>query len=269
MSHSYGRVAAAILGATLALAGCSGGDSAPQQVSTLAPSVTPTTPTTTAPDPRKDFDAAIEFTELVYDNDYREARELMKPESPAARYLDHQAAVDKAFKISGQGARETSDITVDPDKEKREIKITYPGDGEDGGEDSVVWKDFMFDQGKITEWSNPLGPISENLWTRSSEDTALRTTARLVSAYRANDGDLYVVVEFSAKKDVDLSYTASYAADDGYRQEATDSSGDELAKGEKTLAYYMFEDAEFGGKLRLKIASASGYSTGNLELRVR
>jgi hypothetical protein len=46
-------------------------------------------------------------------------------------------------------------------------------------------------------------------------------------------------------------------------------SGDELAKGEKTLTYYMFDDAEFGGKLRLKIASASGYSTGKLELKIK
>jgi hypothetical protein len=31
----------------------------------------------------------------------------------------------------------------------------------------------------------------------------------------------------------------------------------------------MFDDAEFGGKLRLKIASASGYSTGKLELKIK
>jgi hypothetical protein len=111
--------------------------------------------------------------------------------------------------------------------------------------------------------------VKDVLWTHTTSDSKLGVKAKLESAYRSNDGSVIAVVEFSAHdRDVDLSYMPSYAAKGGYRQQASDFSGDELAKGEKTLTYYMFDDAEFGGTLRLKIASVSGYSTGNLELKI-
>jgi hypothetical protein len=103
----------------------------------------------------------------------------VKPESAAARYLDHQTALDKALVIDGQDAR-PPDATIDPNKKTGKIRIEYVD--EEDADKAVVWEDFTFDQGKITGWSNPSGPIDKVLWTRRSKDSALGTAARLVSA---------------------------------------------------------------------------------------
>jgi hypothetical protein len=265
MSHNYGRVAAAILGATLAMAGCSGGganDAAQPQGE-----VTVSTPAdqTPAPTTSSDFDTAVKFTKLAHKSDYEEAGQLVKPESPAARYVAHRTLIRKAERIAGYAGEDEEIPSFKPDPATGSIKIKY--DGEETL--TYTWRDFTFDQGKIIGWVGKQGPVQDVLWSRESKDSALGTTARLASAYRGNGGSMYMVVEFSAKRDVDLSYMPSYAAKDGYRQNASDFSGDELAKGEKTLVYYTFDDAKFGGKLRLKIASASGYDTANLELVIK
>jgi len=79
-----------------------------------------------------------------------------------------------------------------------------------------------------------------------------------------------MVVEFTAKRDVQLSYGASYSPRGGYRQNVTDQcSQNELDKGEQTLCFYNFEDAKWKGSLRLKVASAKGYQTANLVLAIR
>jgi hypothetical protein len=153
--------------------------------------------------------------------------------------------IRKAERIAGY-AREDEELpSFKPDPATGSIKIKY--DGEETL--TYTWRDFTFDQGKIIGWVGKQGPVQDVLWSRESRDSALGTTARLASAYRGNGGSMYMVVEFSAKRDVDLSYMPSYAANDGYRQNASDFSGDELAKGEKTLVYYTFDDAKFGGKL--------------------
>ncbi len=265
MSHNYGRVAAAILGATLAMAGCSGGganDAAQPQGE-----VTVSTPAdeTPAPSTSSDFDTAVKFTKLVHKNDYEEAGELVKPESPAARYVAHQTLTEKAERIAGYTRDDEEAPGIKGDPATGTVKIKY----EDEPKTTYVWRDFTFEQGKITGWVGKQGPVKDVLWSRESKDSALGATARLASAYRGSSGSMYMVVEFSAKRDVDLSYMPSYAAKDGYRQNASDFSGDELAKGEKTLVHYTFDDAKFGGKLRLKIASASGYDTANLELVIK
>jgi hypothetical protein len=236
------------------------GSSAPETSPTVsAPSPQATTPTSQA----DDFNTAVKFTRFAFKAKYQQAAELTKPESAASRYIVHQAAVDKAQRIDGRQSDEV-DYSVDPNKKTGSIRIDY------GSDEVYVWKDFTFDQGKVTGWTGPNGPISSVLWTREAKDSGLGATARLVSAYRSNAGNMFAVVQFTAKRDVDLGYMPTYAAKGGYRQNSSDwSSVDELAAGEKTLTWYMFNDAKFGGKLRLKVASATGYSTAILELAIR
>jgi hypothetical protein len=38
-----------------------------------------------------------------------------------------------------------------------------------------------------------------------------------------------------------------YAAKDGYRQTSSEGGAGDLSAGEKTLAYFSFEDSKFGG----------------------
>jgi hypothetical protein len=268
MNHSRSRVAGAILGATLALAGCSGGGASDHPVQQTEPTVSTPPDETPAPTPvSDDFATAVKFTKLTHQSRYKEASGLVVPESPAARYLAHQTLMRKAQQIAGYNQSGDEEPSLKPDPTTGTIKIRYEDQSE--GETKYTWRDFTFEQGKITGWTGASGPVKDVLWSRESKDSALGATAELASAYRTNAGNMDVVVEWCAKRDIDLSYEPSYSAKGGYRQHASDFNADELADGEKTLAYYTFDDAKFGGKLRLKIASASGYSTANLELAIK
>ena len=91
-----------------------------------------------------------------------------------------------------------------------------------------------------------------------------------MSAYRTNIGAMRMVVDYSTTRDVELSYTASYAARGGDRQDSTEqSSQNELEKGEETFTHYSFADATFGGTLRLKVVSIEGGQAANLVLAIR
>jgi hypothetical protein len=253
----------------LALVGCSGGGAA-DQPAPIEPTVSTPADETASPAPTTDdFATAVKFTKLTYADDYSAAAELVEPKSPAARYVAHQVLIDKAQSITGYDPSDDGKPdSIKPDPATGSIKVKY-AKTEDGPATSYIFRDFTFEQGKITGWTGKSGPVKDRLWTRTTTDSKLGARAKLESAYLTSSGSLYVVVEFSAKRNVDLSYMPSYSAKGGYRQNASDFSGDELAKGEKTLVYYVFDNAKFGGKLRLKIASASGYDTANLELAIK
>jgi hypothetical protein len=258
----------AVLLLLLALVGCSGAGAQDHPSAPSEPSVsTPADETPT--EPAGDFATAVKFTRLVYQSEYKKANALVVPESPAARYLVAQVSIDKAQRIAGYDPSDNEEPdSIKPDPTTGSIKVKFVKTEEEPAT-SYVWKDFTYDQGKITGWTGKSGPIKDRLWTRTTTDSKLGARAKLESAYLSSSGTLFIVVEVSAKRDVDLGYMPSYAAKSGYRQNASDSSGDELAKGEKTLVYCTFDDAKFGGKLRLKIASASGYDTANLELAIK
>ena len=108
------------------------------------------------------------------------------------------------------------------------------------------------------------------LWSKESKDSALGASARLVSAYRSNAGDMWVVVEWSASRKVLISGSPSYSAKGGYKQAPESwSNQDELAAGEKTLAYYSFAGANFGGKLRLEADTPNYSKNETLVLNVK
>jgi hypothetical protein len=62
---------------------------------------------------------------------------------------------------------------------------------------------------------------------------------------------------------------AEYTATSGYRQVAFDHGAGDLAAGENTLAYFIFEDATFGGIVQIPYYDEDGISQGNWELEIK
>ena len=215
---------------------------------------------------KPNFNNALEFTRMVHLGKYGAAAGLVAPQSPAARYVAHQQAADKAQEINGDDATvNPDDYAFDPDPKDGTIKIDT-GDGET----VYTWKEFAYDaNGKIVSWTGASGPVAKVLWSKESKASALGASARLVSAYRSNTGDMWVVVEWSAKRKVMINGSPSYSANGGYKQSPQSwSSQNELAAGEKTLAYYSFAGAKFGGKLRLDVDTPSYSDSDTLILNV-
>lgn len=258
--------------AVLCLGACSGGGSPTEQAAApVTPKIStpvdsPSTPPATASAPSNNqFTKAVEFSRLVWNGEDEQAGALVADNTPAARYIVHQINYDKALRVSGLD-NEIVGYTIKGDEKTGAVSI----EGEDDDE-TFVWKSFTFDSaGKVTGWSTPNGPIAKILWSRESSDESVGAKGRLVSAYRTTSGGVTMVVEMSATKTVQLGYTAEYAPTGDYKQQSTDQSSiDSLAKGEKTLLYYYFEDAKFGGKLTIPVSSGKNYDSGTITLRIR
>jgi hypothetical protein len=91
--------------------------------------------------------------------------------------------------------------------------------------------------------------------------------AKLASAYLSSSGNLWVTVELSANRARGFG-DAEYAGKGGYRQTASEQNASDLSKGEKTLAYFIFEDAKFGGTLHLPYYDETGSSYGDWEIKL-
>jgi hypothetical protein len=277
MAHKIAAPAAAA--ALLLLAGCSGGGAAdppPQSEPTVS---TPPDPTlTTPPALTGDFATAVNFTKLVHKDKYKEAAELALPESPAARYVAHQVLMQKAERINGVYFEpSTRKVTFKPEAAKGSIKITerellQVGDEADDGEKErkvvYTWHSFTFDQGKLTGWTGKTGPVKDVLWSRTTSDESRGTKAELKSAYRANSGNLYVVAELSTTSKGRSFGDATYTAKGGYRQVALEQGAMDVSRGEKTLAYFAFEDAKFGGTVHLEYYDEQGTAEGDWALHL-
>jgi hypothetical protein len=213
-----------------------------------------------------DFATAVTFTKLVHKDKLKEAGALVKPESAAARYIVHRQGLVKADKIAGY-TPEPFKGSFRPDPATGSIKIK-----DTGGDKKIIytWKDFTYDQGKVTGWTGKTGPVESVLWSRQSSDSSRGRQAELKSAHLANSGSIFVVVELSSSKGTGWG-DAEYAAKDGYRQSASDQSTRNLSRGEKTLALFAFADAELGGKLHIPYYDEDGTSQGiwELELAIR
>ena len=118
--------AAALLALTLG-ACSSGGASATRNGS--VPEATPTvsTPAESPSAPSEsNFSNALEFTRMTHFDKYGPAAALAAPESPAARYLAHQEATNKAQQINGDDTTNTAedDYAFDADPDAGTIKST-------------------------------------------------------------------------------------------------------------------------------------------------
>lgn len=117
----------------------------------------------------------------------------------------------------------------------------------------------------MTGWTGKSGPIDKVLWTRQTSDTSRGRKAVLKSAYLTNAGYINVTVKLSSSVGTGWG-DATYTAKGGYRQTASEQGAQDISKGEKTLAYFSFEDAKFGGVMHLEFYTADGTSQGDWSL---
>lgn len=235
------------------------------KISTPADSPTEVAPSTASEPSNNQFATAVEFSRLVWNGEDEQAGAMVADNSAAARYIVHQINNGKALRVDGRDI-EAGTYAIKGDDKTGVVTIEPEDD-----DTSYVWKAFTFDSAsKITGWTTPNGPVGKVLWSRESSDESVGAKGRLVSAYRATAGTMAIVVEMSATKTVQLGYTAEYAPTGEYKQKSSDQSSiDSLAKGEKALLYFEFEDAKFGGKLTIPVTSGKNYDSGTITLRIR
>ena len=268
-------VRAASLILALSLAGCSGRDAndlPAQHVSSTEPSVSTLPDGTATPATTTDFDKAVEFTKLVHTTKYKEAAELVVPESAADRYVVHQTLYRRAVKASQGYAPEGVPPEFEPDPAKGSIKIIFLAQAETQQEatenaTSYTWKDFTYKGGKIASWTGKSGPVEDVLWTRTTHAASRGRRAELKSAYLSDIGSLIAVVELWTSQPSKF-LEGEYTARGGDRQAASEYGARDLSEGEKTLGYYVFEDAKFGGTLRIPYTDGDGSSQGDWKLKL-
>ncbi len=106
------------------------------------------------------------------------------------------------------------------------------------------------------------------LWTRTTADSKPGTKAKLESAYRSNNGNLFVVVKLAASKGRgSVTLNTRPRADTG--KAVLNQNASDLSKGVKTLAYLTFKNAKFGGTLHIPFYDDSGSSYGNWDLALK
>lgn len=277
-------VTAALAAAFLALvAGCSSGGAGTTPTAESTPAVSlpgdrPGSPTPAATSPggtAGSFSTAVEFTRLVQLGDYGAAGGLVADSSPAARYLAHQIAYQRAYELNGQPLTnpDPDDVTIDGDEKSGSIRIEIVD-----GDDTVryTWKDFAFDgAGKVTAWTGKSGPIDDALWSKSDTAKAHGVTAKLVSAYMTNGGDLVIVTDLSSPGRAVRVDDAVYTPTDGYRQQDTAGLYTKVGKGERAMTVFSFPDAKIGGKLQLELGrldpddQSSSYAFGTVTLTIK
>jgi hypothetical protein len=107
-----------------------------------------------------DFATAVKFTKLTHQNRHKEANGLVLPESSAARYLAHQTLINKAQSIGGYDQSKDEEPSIKPDPATASIKIKY-AKTENGPALTYTWRDFTFEQGKLTGWTGASGPVQD------------------------------------------------------------------------------------------------------------
>ncbi len=239
-------------------AGCSGG------LASIAPNETaPSVVVASANESRDNFATAVSFARWVHLHDYPQALRVTSPGSVAMRYIEHQKAFILAQQVNGDTTADDTEPTIQPDDHAKVIKIV-------DGDTTYTWKKFVFDiQGRVVSWTGASGPVAKALWSKSDQSEVLGAKARLVSAYRANSGYLFVVVEYTAIKPVLFNYGATYGASGSKENATAQGSTDALGAGEQKLAYYAFKGADFGGTFKVLIHNSAFTKSAKFALKVR
>jgi hypothetical protein len=143
--------------------------------------------------------------------------------------------------------------------DREEPTLTFADDGSatatysEGS--SFVWSDFQFDdRGLITSWTTPSGDLAGLLWTQDWQGTVGPNTYTLVSAYKANSGDLYVTLRVDAGQATSLShYSASLVGADSinYSVDAASGPRNDIPAGSSAFIVLIFPQAPFGGTVHL------------------
>ena len=180
---------AALAAGLVLLGGCT---AVPAQVVTVTAPPASVSPT---PEPTVDGWAnAQAFADAALKGDYDTASNYVSANGAAARYLEHQRAMNEASTAAGLGSTEgPDDVTFDADEGS--VTYTYT----DGP--TVTWKAFEYDSaGMVISWSTGKSAtkLSDRLWTKPAKASTAHAVVELVSAYK-NDAGLFVVLDVKAK----------------------------------------------------------------------
>lgn len=246
VSHAQRYFPSLLLIGLLLVTGCSAPGSVADKVrSEASQSAVPTQ----EPEPEFDANAVTkEFVSAVYASDYENAVLLASPGSTAARYVTHQEATQKAYQVNGDaGDFEAPTLTFGDDGS---ATATY-SEGT-----SFVWSDFQFDdRGLVSSWTTPSGDLAGLLWTQDWQGTVGPNTYTLVSAYKANSGDLYVTLRVDAGQGTSLfHYSASLVGTDSinYSVDAASGPTNVIPAGSSAFVVLIFPQAPFGGTVHLQ-----------------
>jgi hypothetical protein len=250
-------ITALLVAAAIGLAGCTTEAATREPVESSAP------PTNTAEsDQNAEHNATIEaFISPAFNDQFEQALQHASPGSPAERYVAHQQAYATALNANGDApvddpATETDDaptLTFD------EGVVNVVAGGE-----KYSLTDFTFDEnGLVTAWTGKSGPVADVLWTQPWSGQTGGNTVDLVSAYKANAGQLIVVIKVTANERAAtvFGYNATYAASDGITYAASGSSQpSQITAGSAGYTILIFSGAPFGGTVNLEGSSPDDYS---------
>ncbi|MFP7834899.1 hypothetical protein [Marisediminicola sp. LYQ134] len=243
---------AVVLALTIVLTGCTAAPATRESSESAAATTAPT------PDPGAEQFATIEaFVGAAFQGRYDEAAQHASPGSAAERYVSHQRAMNTGYNANGDGQ---DDLTTLPTLSFDDGLVTVV----EGDSEPYNLSDFTFDdEGLVTGWAGKSGPVAEALWTQPWSGQSGGNTIDLTSAYRANSGNLFVVIKVAANEraTAPYSYSATYSASDGITYSAAYASQpDEIAAGSAGYIVVVFEGAPFGGTVNLDGASPDDFS---------
>jgi hypothetical protein len=170
---------------------------------------------------------------------------LIAPGSPAERWLSYWSTVEATDVAAGQPADTDAGSTA-YDEASGTVTTTY-ADGT-----TTVTKDYTTDgAGRIMSWSDEAGtPIADRLWTQNTAGTGAGQTVTITSAFLTSSGDLYVTADITGDAGSDIDWRPTYVGPDGVaRQPAASIGPDQVVPGGTTKVAYVYEAAEFGGRL--------------------
>jgi hypothetical protein len=246
------------------LAGCS---PEPAQVIVVTTSPSPSTSATAGPTV-DGWNNARAFTDAALQGKYSAAKPYVSPGSEAARYLQHQVAMDRAITAAGDGGMpSTHKVTYDDGAAT--VTFSYPDDPTK----TITWQDFEYDpSGLVVRWQTgaSLEKLSDRLWSKPARASTSHAKVELVSAYR-NDSALFVVLKVTAKDRTIMPDCSPLLTQvDHSQREATDCSAPEsLSKSKSAYVAYTFDGATSGGTLRYLIEDTNWTELNAVKLLIR
>gem|GEM_PF-2979592 len=185
----------------------------------------------------------------------RVADELTAPGSNAYAYAIEQAASNQAV-LDGGRPLEPQDL------EAIEGGFALCPLATTGGDDACSeFTNLKYVDGKLADFDAGGSPLAGRITLGNGEGVALGNVASVnfIAAYRSISGAVWVVVEVRSNVDgLSISYGSTYQAPDGRQADATDVIGpSELRSGSLANYAFVFQGAEFGGRLSIEAFDAN------------
>lgn len=207
------------------------------------------------------WESVTTFVEAQWDGETEKALALTEPGSPAERYAKYQIAADEAYVTNGQGSMsEGVAFSYVDDSDAGTVTITDQNDPTT----EYIWSDFVVSPtGKVVTWTGASGPLEDALWSKDATAKAAGATIELVGAYKANSGNLFIVLDVEAgDKGATMAYDASYVVDGRSTKATYTVAPSSIEPNTKAYHVYVFENADFGGTFKADVMTEDYMTTG-------